>query len=43
MSAPTGEWKSIAAGVLTAVSVALWMYVLLKKFGLFFKNFVQFI
>jgi len=32
MSAPTGEWKSILAGCLTLVSMAIWTYVLLKKF-----------
>jgi len=32
MSAPSGEWKSITAGVLATISVALWLYVLLKKF-----------
>ncbi|CAG2103418.1 unnamed protein product [Medioppia subpectinata] len=32
MMAPTGEWKSILAGVLAIVTTALWTYVLIKKF-----------
>jgi len=32
MQAPTGEWKSITAGVLAVVASAFWLYVLLKKY-----------
>jgi len=32
MEAPTGEWKSITAGVLAIVTSAFWFYVLLKKY-----------
>jgi len=32
MQAPTGEWKSVAAGVLAIIASAFWIYVLLKKF-----------
>ncbi|CAG2178193.1 unnamed protein product, partial [Oppiella nova] len=32
MEAPTGEWKSITAGVLAIVASAFWLYVLLKKY-----------
>jgi cytochrome c oxidase subunit 4 len=32
MKAPTGEWKSVLAGVLTMMASTLWIYVLIKKF-----------
>ena len=33
MQAPTGEWKSVTAGVLAIIASAFWLYVLLKKYG----------
>lgn len=34
MQAPTGEWKSVTAGVLALVASAFWIYVWLKKYGM---------
>ncbi|XP_076370874.1 cytochrome c oxidase subunit 4 isoform 1, mitochondrial-like [Tachypleus tridentatus] len=32
MKAPTGEWKSILAGTLVAMSLTVWLYVWMKKY-----------
>jgi len=33
MNAPTGEWRSILAGVLFAISLSGWMLMYVRKFG----------
>jgi len=33
MNAPTGEWKSILAGVLFALSVSGWFLIYIKRYG----------
>jgi len=32
LGAPTGEWKSVVAGVLAGLTLAAWMFLLIKKF-----------
>lgn len=38
MKAPTGEWKSILGISLIASSVAIWVYLLMKIYGEFYRK-----
>ena len=33
VEAPTGEWRKIVGSVLVGVSIGLWMFMWLKKYG----------
>ena len=33
INAPTGEWRSLIAIVMTGISLTAWMLIWLKKFG----------
>jgi cytochrome c oxidase subunit 4 len=36
MKAPTGEWKSLLGFTLIGCSFAMWIYIWMKKFGIYF-------
>lgn len=38
MKAPTGEWKSIVGISLLASSIAIWVYLLMKIYGEFYRE-----
>ena len=41
MKAPTGEWKSVVAGTLVALSITGWMMIWLKRYGeIFWLNYI---